>query len=70
MSTFIPVFTIYGQRYNKYDPIIDPKTKEVIDDGTPKKVRLGSWSDGKIAEGMAQNIRNSVPKRSWKIWVE
>lgn len=62
--------TIYGERYHKYDPIVDAKTKEVLDDGTPKRVRLGQWSDKKIAENMAENIKASVPKRSWKIWVE
>jgi hypothetical protein len=62
--------TIYGERYKSYDPIVDPKTKEVIDDGTPKKVRLGTWADKKIANNMAENIKASVPSRSWKIWVE
>jgi hypothetical protein len=31
---------------------------------------LGSWSEKKIADSMAENIKTSVPKRSWKIWVE
>lgn len=64
------MFTIYGERFNKYEPIVDPKSKEVIDDGNPKRVRLGQWSDKKIAENMAENIKNSVATRTWKIWVE
>jgi len=63
-------FTIYGQRYHPYDPIVDAKTKEVLDDGQPKVIRLGSWADKALAEGMAENIKKAVPKRSWKIWVE
>jgi hypothetical protein len=63
-------FTIYGERLHPYAPIIDPKTKEVIDDGQPKKVSLGSWRSKKVAETMAGNIKNNVPKNSWKIWVE
>lgn len=64
------MFTIYGERYKNYDPIVDPKSKEVIDDGSPKRIRLGQWDNKKIADGMAENIKNSVAKRSWKIWVE
>jgi len=64
------IYTIYGQRYNKYEPIVDSKSKEVIDNGEPKLIMLGSWSEKKIADSMAENIKTSVPKRSWKIWVE
>jgi hypothetical protein len=64
------IYTIYGQRYNKYEPIVDSKSKEVIDNGEPKRIMLGSWSEKKIADSMAENIKTSVPKRSWKIWVE
>lgn len=64
------MFTIYGEKYKEYDPILDSKTNEIIDDGKPKRVRLGQWSSKSIAESMAENIKNSVAKRSWKIWVE
>lgn len=64
------MFNVYGERFNKYEPIIDAKTKEVIDDGTPKKVVLSRWSDESIAKIFADNIKNNVPKRSWKIWIE
>ena len=63
-------FAIYGQRHTAYDPIVDAKTGEVIDDGQPKKIRLGQWSDKVVAENMAENIRSRYPKRTWKIWVE
>lgn len=70
-------YSIYGQRYNPYDPfVLDKDIKgvgskgEVLDDGKPKKIRLGQWDDKKLADNMAENIKNSVPKRSWKIWVE
>ena len=62
--------TIYGQRYKNYEPIIDSKSKEVLDNGEPKRIMLGSWSEKKIADSMAENIKASVPPRSWKIWVE
>ena len=72
-----PLFSIYGQRYHAYDPFILSKDMkgvgkagDVIDDGQPKKLRLGQWSDATLAEGMAENIRNAVPKRSWKIFIE
>lgn len=64
------MYTIYGERYHKYDPIIDYRTKEVIDDGLPKKVKLGSWSDKKMADDMAENIKANTGKRQWRIWVE
>jgi hypothetical protein len=64
------MYTIYGERYKSYEPIVDAKTKEVIDDGKPKKIQLGTWNDEKIANNMAENIKNTVPHRSWKIWVE
>ena len=64
------MFTIYGERYKNCDPLIDPKTKEVLDDGSPKRVSLGQWSNKKVAESMSENIKNNVPKRSWKIWIE
>ena len=63
-------FAIYGQRHTAYDPIVDAKTGEVIDDGQPKKVRLGQWSSKETAENMAENIKRGMPKRNWKIWVE
>ena len=64
------MFTIYGQRYYKHDPIIDSKTKEVLDDGEPKRIMLGSWSEKKLANDMAENIKANTGKRQWKIWVE
>jgi hypothetical protein len=64
------MYIIYGEKYKNYEPIVDHKTKEVIDNGEPKRIMLGSWSEKKIADSMAENIKTSVPKRSWKIWVE
>ena len=64
------MFTVYGQRSHPYEPIVDHKTKEVLADGSPKKVRLGQWGSKEIANGMAENIKNAVPKKSWKIFVE
>lgn len=63
-------YVVYGTRYNKIDPIIDYKTKEVIDDGTPKQVTLGRFSNKIIAEGFMENLLKNVKKRTWKIWVE
>ena len=64
------MYTIYGERYKSYDPIVDAKSKEVLDNGEPKKIKLGTWDNKKIADNMAENIKNTVPQRSWKIWVE
>ena len=63
-------YTIYGQRYNKYEPIIDNKTKEVLDDGEPKRILLGRWENKKTADDMVDNIKANTGKRQWKIWVE
>lgn len=63
-------YIVYGQRYNKYEPIVDSKTKEVIDNGEPKRVQLSEWGDEKTAENFMENVKNSVAKRSWKLWVE
>lgn len=64
------MYTIYGERYKSYDPIVDVKSKEVLDNGEPKTIKLGTWDNKKIADSMAENIKNTVPHRSWKIWVE
>jgi hypothetical protein len=71
------MFTVFGQRYNKIDPFILSrdvkdigKKGTVIYDGLPEKITLGSWAAEKTANHMAENIKNNVPKRSWKIWVE
>ena len=71
------MFQIYGERYHPYEPIVltsDVKgvgnKGDVLDDDQPKKVKLGSWFDKKIAEHMAENIKSRCAKRSWKIWVE
>ncbi len=64
------MFTVYGERYNKYDPIVDAKTKEVLDDGNPKRIQLSSWNDEKTAKHFAENVKANVPRRSWKIWIE
>jgi hypothetical protein len=63
------MFTVYGQRYNKYDPIIDPKTNEVIDDGQPKKIQLTTFAQEKLANTFAENVKANTQKRSWKIFV-
>ena len=63
-------FIVYGQRYNKYDPIIDAKTKEVLDDGQPKKIQLGKWEDESVAENFAASVKANVPKRSWNVFIE
>lgn len=70
-------FQILGQRYQPYAPIVLEKdvngvgkAGDVLDDGQPKPVKLGSWSDKAIAESMANNIKSHMPKRSWKVWVE
>ncbi len=64
------MFIVYGQRYHKYDPIIDAKSKEVLDDGQPKQVKLAEWESELVAKNFADNVKASVPKKSWKIWVE
>ena len=71
------MFTVYGQRYHSYDTFLLSKdvagigkAGDVVDDGQPKKIRLGAWEERAVADAMAENIKNNVPKRSWKIWVE
>lgn len=71
------MFTIYAQRFHAYEPFVLAKdikdigkAGDVIDDGQPKKIRLGQWSSQSVAEQMAENIKNSVPKRTWKIFIE
>jgi len=64
------VHTVYGQRYNKYEGFSDPKTKEVLDDGLPKKIKLSEWTDLNMAENFAENVKKNAPKRMWKIWIE
>ena len=64
------MFTVFAERYHKYDPIIDSKTKEVLDDGNPTQVQLSSWNDEKTAKHFAEAVKAHVPKRSWKIWIE
>lgn len=64
------MFTVYGQRFHAHDPFIDPKTGDVLDDGQPVKIRLSSWADEGVAKHFAENVKASVPKRTWKIWIE
>lgn len=68
---------IYAQRFHPYDPFVLTKdingvgkAGDVLDDGQPKKIRLGAWDDKDVAERMAEKVKNSVPKRTWKIFVE
>lgn len=69
--------TVYGQRYHPYEPFVLSKdipgigkAGDVLDDGQPKKIVLGRWDDKKVADSYAANIKASVPRRSWNIWVE
>ena len=64
------MFFVYGKRYKNHAPILDSKTGEVLDDGTPKVIVLGRWDDERIAKSFASNIKSNVPLRSWNIWVE
>jgi len=66
----IKTFTVFGKRQTDYEPICDLKTGEVFDDGKPKQINLGTWSDKTLAENYAANIRKNVTKKVWKIWVE
>ena len=61
---------VYAERYKEYAPIIDNRTKEVLDDGTPKRVKLSSWEDKKTASTFAENVKAHLPKRSWRVWIE
>jgi hypothetical protein len=69
MSQVKTIHTVYGQRYNKYEPFVTAKG-EVLDDGLPKKIKLSEWVDLKVAENFAENVKNNTPKRMWKIWIE
>ena len=74
------MFTVFGQRFNKFDPILSTVAMKeggivipigtVIDDGLPKKISLGSWTDEHVAKLYAENIKNNCAKRTWKIWIE
>jgi hypothetical protein len=71
------MFIVYGQRFHAHDPFILEKdvngigkAGDVIDDGQPVKIRLSAWQDEAVAKHFAENVKNSVPKRTWKIFVE
>lgn len=63
-------FTIYGQKRAKREPIIDPRTKEVIDDGTNHPIVCGGGADKKTANQMMENVKANVPKGTWGFWIE
>ena len=63
------IHTVYGQRYNKYDPFVSVKG-ELLDDGLPKRIKLSEWSSLSTAKIFADNVKNNTPPRMWKIWVE
>ncbi len=71
------MFTIYAQRYHAYEPFVLAKdikdvgkAGDVIDDGQPKKITVARWADERLANNMADNIKENMPKRMWKITVE
>lgn len=63
-------FTVYAQKRAKREPIIDPKTKEVIDDGTNHPIIVGGGPDKKTANINMENVKANVPRGTWGFWVE
>ena len=67
------MYKIYALRSKPFDPIVDPKTKEVLDDGVPKQIKIGEWEDKATAKNFATNVQASmdaIKKKMWKIWIE
>lgn len=63
-------FTVYGLKQQKRDPIIDPKTGVVWDDGTNHPILLGGSDNEKTAKMFMQGVKGNVKPHQWKIWLE
>ncbi len=63
-------FPVYGLKLQKRDPIADPKTGEVWDDGSNHPILLGGSDDEKVAKFFLRNVKSNVKPHQWKIWIE
>ncbi len=64
-------YTVYAQRKGKRDPILDPKTKEVLDTGAnDEKTVWKSCISKETAERFSRNVKSNDKDGLWKVWVE
>lgn len=61
---------IFGLKLVAREPILDGRTKEIIDDGINRQIQLGSFGDDLVAKRFAENVKKNCKKRHWKIWTE
>ncbi len=64
-------YTVFAKRKGKRDVILDPKTKEILDDGTNKDIVVWKNCLNKdTAERYANNVLNNDRLGVWKVWIE
>jgi hypothetical protein len=63
-------YKVIGQRLVAVPPMYHFKTGKLVYDGKPETISLGEWKDKKVAEMMADHVRENCDKKVWKIWVE
>jgi len=62
-------YKVFGRKLKKRQPILDFKTKEIIDDGQNNDIILTQSNDKWSTELFLREIKGRFDKREWKFWI-
>lgn len=64
------IYTVYGLKQAKREPMIDHRTKDIIDDGINRQMILCRTDNKELSDFFYKSIRARIHGKSWKIWQE
>ena len=62
-------YKVFGRKLKKRQPILDFKTKEMIDDGQNSDILLTQSENKWSTELFLREIKGRFDKREWRFWM-
>lgn len=62
-------YKVFGRKLKKRQPILDFKTKEIIDDGQNSDILLTQSENKWSTELFLREIKGRFDKKEWKFWM-
>ena len=63
-------YIVWGQRSGKRPPMVDPKSGEMVDDGTNCQISLCTTTHKDLATYFYKSLRAQYSGHIWKLWLE
>lgn len=63
-------YKVLGQKLKPRNPILDYRTKEIIDDGENRVIILTQSNDSWSANLFLDSMKNNISDQEWKFWIE